>query len=343
MTTTNEVQTGIAPLPEGYATRPATQADVAAVVGLLNAGTQALVGRDEHSVNEWATEWQGSTFNLAENTRLVLAPNGEAAGYVGLGDHPPHTRPEQFGRTAPAHTGRGLGTHLAQWAEMRARACLRAAPPEAGVTLQAWAASLDRPTAALLADNGYTWQRSYLRMVIELDPAPEPPAWPEGTGVRTFVPGQDERATLKVMDAAFQDSHGYIQRPFEEHLVQWTERHQKNPEFDPSLWFLATAGDEVIGTAFTRLHTAEDPEAAWLFTLGVVRPWRKRGVAQALLRHAFGEMRRRGRRKVILGVDSDSPTNAVRLYERAGMHPDPTGQEDVWEKELRAASAEEQR
>jgi RimJ/RimL family protein N-acetyltransferase len=102
-----------APLPEGYTARPAALADVGAVVAMFNAGTQALLGRDEHSVNEWALEWQGSNYR-AENTRLVLAPNGEAAGYVGLWDRAPHTRPEQFGGVAPAHTGRGLGTHLAQ-------------------------------------------------------------------------------------------------------------------------------------------------------------------------------------------------------------------------------------
>ena len=326
-----------APLPDGYTARPMTLADAGAVVAMLNAGTQALLGRDEHSVNEWTLEWQASNFRLEENTRLALAPNGEVAGYVGLWDRSPHTRPEQYGQVGPAHTGRGLGTHLAQWAEMRARQFMLAAPPGADVALQAWVNSLDRPAAALLADNGYRRQRSYWRMVIELDTAaPAAAVWPEGISVRNFVPGQDERATLMAIDGAFQDSHGYIEQPFEEHLAGWTERHLKNPEFDPSLWFLATAGDEVIGTAFTRLHTPEDPEAAWLFTLGVTRPWRKRGVAQALLLHAFAEMRRRGRRKVTLGVDSDSPTNALRLYEKAGMHPDPTGTEEVWEKALSA-------
>jgi mycothiol synthase len=336
-----ELNATAAPLPEGYTARPATQADVAAVVAMLNAGTQALLGRDEHSVNEWAVEWRGLGNGLAENTRLVLAPNGETVGYMGLWDRAPHTRPEQFGGVAPAHTGRGLGTHLAQWAELRARQLMAAAAPSAGVTLQAWINGLDRPAAKLLADNGYAWQRSYIRMVIDLEAVPPAaPEWPEGIGVRNFVPGQDDRATLKAINGAFQDSRGYIERPFEEHLADWSARTLNNPEFDPSLWFLATAGEEVIGTVFTRLHTPEDPEAAWLFTLGVTRPWRKRGVAQALLLHAFGEMRRRGRRRVILGVDSGSPTNAVHLYEKAGMQRVPKGTEEVWEKELRAASRE---
>jgi mycothiol synthase len=54
--------------------------------------------------------------------------------------------------------------------------------------------------------------------------------------------------------------------------------------------------------------------------VGVRRAWRKRGLAQALLRQCFAEYQRRGYQRVELGVDSDSPTNAVALYERAGMH-----------------------
>jgi mycothiol synthase len=54
----------------------------------------------------------------------------------------------------------------------------------------------------------------------------------------------------------------------------------------------------------------------------VRRPWRGRGLGEALLRHSFVEFHRRGRRAVALGVDADSLTGATRLYERAGMHVD---------------------
>ena len=64
------------------------------------------------------------------------------------------------------------------------------------------------------------------------------------------------------------------------------------------------------------------------------RPWRKRGIGLALLRHSFNEFYRRGRRKVGLGVDAQSLTGALRLYEGAGMHIHQTF--DQYEKELRA-------
>ena len=67
-------------------------------------------------------------------------------------------------------------------------------------------------------------------------------------------------------------------------------------------------------------------------TLGVRRPWRKRGLGLALLRHSFNEFYRRGKRKVGLGVDAQNLTGALRLYENAGMHVDQTS--DLYEKEM---------
>lgn len=62
-------------------------------------------------------------------------------------------------------------------------------------------------------------------------------------------------------------------------------------------------------------------------------PWRRRGLGLALLRNAFRLFWDRGERRVGLGVDSDNPTGARRLYEHAGMHV--AWRADVYEKRLR--------
>jgi ribosomal protein S18 acetylase RimI-like enzyme len=67
----------------------------------------------------------------------------------------------------------------------------------------------------------------------------------------------------------------------------------------------------------------------------VLRPWRRRGLGLALLRHSFQEFFRRGRRKVGLGVDASSLTGATRLYEKAGMRSDEHHKSARFEKELR--------
>ncbi|HVM70013.1 MAG TPA: GNAT family N-acetyltransferase, partial [Gaiellaceae bacterium] len=53
--------------------------------------------------------------------------------------------------------------------------------------------------------------------------------------------------------------------------------------------------------------------------LGVRRPWRRRGLGEALLLHSFAAFRAAGYRRGTLGVDASSPTGATRLYERVGM------------------------
>ena len=324
-------------LPAGYCARPATLADVTEVVALMNLSTQALLGVDQNTVDEWATEWQAPGFQLPANTRVVLAPNGDLAGYVNLWDSTPHVQFEHLGRVHPNHTGRGLGSYLLAWVEHRAAEILLKAPPSARVTLVDWINSLDVETLRLLADQGYQHVRSNWRMVIDLNPHTPPalPIWPAGVGVRAFVPGQDDRATLGVIRAAFRDHWGHVERPFEENLQNWTHRWRHDPEFDPSLWFLAVAGDEVVGTALTRMSLPEAPDMGWVFSLGVLRPWRRRGIAGALLQHCFAQLWLRGRHRVALGVDAGSLTNALQLYEQAGMRPDPTQIYQIWEKELR--------
>jgi ribosomal protein S18 acetylase RimI-like enzyme len=91
------------------------------------------------------------------------------------------------------------------------------------------------------------------------------------------------------------------------------------PPFDPELWFLAMEGDEIAGFCLAKPADAGDEAVGSIPTLGVRRAWRGRGIGLALLRHAFTDLRRRGKRSAVLGVDADSPTGALRLYERAGM------------------------
>ena len=99
--------------------------------------------------------------------------------------------------------------------------------------------------------------------------------------------------------------------------------------FDPTLWLPAWTGDRLVGAS---LNMDEDGEA-WVQTLGVLREARGRGLGRALLLESFRMFHRRGRRHVLLGVDSENLTGATRLYENAGMSID--RQWDHWERELR--------
>ncbi len=322
-------------LPAGYTARPATLADADALAGLFNACSRALLGVDQHRADDWAREWQLPGADLATDTRVVMAPGGMLAAYNSVWATAPYWKLEHWGHVHPDHRGRGLGAWLMAWAEARMLAAVRLAAPEARVTALGWVNSLERSTHRLLRAWGHRVVRHNLRMVIDLEAPPPDPEWPAGVSVRTFVPGQDDRATLQTVHDCFRDSWGWVEMPFEEHLERWQQYRATDPDFDPSLWFLAMADGRIVGTALCQKATVEDPGLSWISTVGVLRPWRRHGVALALLQHSFAEIYRRGQRKAGLGVDADSLTGATRLYEKAGMRPDPQRQYQIWEKELR--------
>jgi mycothiol synthase len=323
-------------LPEGYHNRPARLADVAAVVEMFNACARDLVGVEKFWVEDQRSEWETPGFDLERDTRLVVAKDGQIVAYYEVWDpDEPHVNIHCWGRVHPEHTGRGIGTYLLDWAEGRAELSVSLAPAEARVVMIGLSLSAHQAARDLFVGAGFKLVRHSLRMVIELEGLPDDPEWPAGIQVRAMVVGQDERNLVQAVRDSFQDHYGYVEHPFEEEYQRWLHMIQTDPEFDPSLWFLAMDGECVAGMSLCRGSSRDDPEMGWVGTLGVVRPYRRRGLGLALLRHSFGEFYRRGLRRAGLGVDAQSLTGATRLYLRAGMQPDPARQYDLFEKELR--------
>jgi len=199
---------------------------------------------------------------------------------------------------------------LLDWGEERAR--------ELGagrtVRIHAGAVSDNELLANELRRRGYELVRHFFTMEIDLTDEPDDPAWPEGIAVRTYRPG-DERALYDADMEAFEDHWDFFTVPFED----WCEYFIESSEFDPELIYLAEDDGELAGFALCRGEVR--PNTGHVHVLGVRRPWRRQGLGAALLLHSFRELRRRGRGKADLGVDTENLTGAVRLYERVGMSP----------------------
>lgn len=323
-------------LPKGYQFRPATMDDLEASVRMFNACSRQLIGVDEYTVKEYAPEWQSPGFNLKTDTRLVLAPDGQVVGCYEVWDlDEPHVNVYCWGRVHPEHTGLGIGSYLLHWAEERARQAISNAPEDARVVLHGSARSINQAIDELFQQAGFKMIRYLWRMVIDLDGPPLTPAWPAGIKVRTLVVGRDERPVVHAVRDAFIDHWGFVEHPFENEFERWMHFMNNDEDFDPSLWFLAMDGEEIAGMSLCRSKITEDPDMGWVDTLGVRRPWRRRGLGLLLLHHTFDEFHRRGKPRVGLEVDAQSLTGATRLYKRAGMHSDPSHQYSLYEKELR--------
>lgn len=316
-------------LPAGFRIRRPTWDDLDAVTELLIVTDVALTGESDITVEDLRADWDRPSFDLANDAWLVVTAEDsgheQIAGYIELNNRAAYARLEGDGYVHPDFKGRGIGATLLRLSEAGARRRMAQTEPDLRVSLRSGIYSIDQAACRLHEQEGYQPVRYFWRMETTLQEAPPEPRWPEGICLRTFVPGQDDRATFDAVEESFQDHWGHVALEFE----TWQAERIQRSDFDPTLWFLALDGEEIAGINLCRYRQ----ETGWVNTLGVRRPWRHSGLGLALLLHSFGEFYRRGTRTIGLGVDAQNPTGATRLYERAGMH---VAQEFVlYEKELR--------
>jgi GNAT superfamily N-acetyltransferase len=299
-------------------------ADAPAVAALIAACQVADGDPAEMTTAELLNDWDGA--NLDDEALVVLAPNGQLAAYADLVNRR-YVRVSIYGYVHPAQTGRGLGAYLSAWGERWARAHLAQAPEGTRVVVEHYVRASNAAAGELLPGRGFAPVRTIYVMAITLAATPPAPEWPAGITARPFVPGTDERATFEAVEEAFADTWNRPPGVYERWL-EWTRLERQ----EPGLWLLARdkASGEIAGACLAK----RTGEAGWIGTVAVRRPWRRQGLALALLRQAFAALWQRGIREVSLSVDSESPTGAPRVYSRAGMHVSKSF--TLFQKELRA-------
>jgi mycothiol synthase len=320
-------------LDAGLIARPATIADLAAAVQFFNECDRRYPEAPPHTETDLRWLWTHPDFALSRDARLVHDGTGRIVCYQQVWAPAPGIEHRAWGRVHPAREGRGLGTAMLEWAERRAAARLAEAPDGTRVTMHAWCLGEQEPSRRLLRDRGFELTRHSLHLRIDLDERePRTSRWPEGLRLEAFDPHR-LRDLYDAWAEAFRDHWGVV--PLEPEVGLARFRHWiETAGHDPDLWFVVRAGDEIAGFCLCRDRSDEDPDMAWVDDLGVRRAWRGRGLATALLAHAFATARRRGRRRVGLGVDAESLTGALRLYEKVGMRT--YRRFESYDKELRA-------
>ncbi len=228
-----------------------------------------------------------------------------------------------FGWVQPDWRRRGLGRAMLRHAEVqvRARAAAEEAAGETRVAhLGSWSFDQATGAVALLESEGYRPVRWFLEMVRPLDEAIPDRGLPDGLELRP-VTDSAARAVLAADAEAFQDHWGAHETTEED-----VRRILGDPDNDLSLWIVAWAGDDVVGSVIGRIYPSDNAASgigkAWLDRVSVRRPWRRQGVASALIVAALRELRARGMELAALGVDSDNPTGALGVYERLGFRRD---------------------
>jgi GNAT superfamily N-acetyltransferase len=328
--TPSDLPSAVAP---GFIFRPGTADDAAAVHALLTDCQQAEFGQRSFLLEDVRRWWSSPGYELAKSTQLAFDEDGRLAGYASLFDlGPTPVDPFLYARVRPGLEGRGLGSAFLAWSETVAPRVFERLEPDVRVLLcVACAQHLDAPRR-LFADHGFEAVRHGWTMAIDLAAEPAPPSWPEGIRSVPYLERGDLREVAEATCEAFKDHWGNLGDLDDEALARWQHKIDAGLD-DPTLWTLALDGDEIAGVCFSSPRSEREAGRAYVETVAVRRPWRRRGIATALLQHAFGELWRRGHHAICLDVDSESLTGATRLYEKAGMHV--LWQVDSWEKELR--------
>ena len=230
---------------------------------------------------------------------------------------------ENFGFVHPAWRRRGIGGALHRHNEALLRETAAGHPGVEPKILSSESVDSDAGNTALLLGDGYAAVRWFYEMVVPmLEPIVAPPR-PDGLELRPVV-RDDYRRIWDAEAEAFRDHWGE---------VEWTEqdwrRFEADPDnADPFLWRVGWDGDEIAGVVTTTIPKEENErhgrQRVYVSGVSVRRPWRRRGLARALLASSLVGACEAGFTSASLGVDTDSPTGATNLYRSLGFEPEKT-------------------
>ncbi|HVS68660.1 MAG TPA: mycothiol synthase [Mycobacteriales bacterium] len=200
----------------------------------------------------------------------------------------------------------GDGGHLTELLQSVTRA--------AGRSLRIWTRGDKAPLNDLLPDLGFTATRTLLQMRCPLGASSiADPKWPDGVTVRTFHLDLDEDAWLAVNNAAFA---GHPEQ------ASWTLADLRAREdeawFDPAGFFLAVAGDKIVGFHWTKRHEKPGGDLGEVYVIGVDPSMQGKGLGEALLLRGLQHLRDCGLTTVLLYVEAEN-RGAIALYERHGF------------------------
>lgn len=313
-------------MQEQVAFRAATDEDADRLAAFLNTCTLTYQGVARSSPADAKALLYEHGTDPAADSRLALAGD-EIVGFARVweaGDE----EVRLYARTHPDATGKGIGSSLLTFCETRARELTPSGKRE--LTTTSWAA--DEQAPGLLTARSFAPLRYFLQMKVDADAIPPEGAWPDGIAVEPFSKGHVADDAL--YDAWRDSFAGHWGRVDQGAATFWEERRDAEREifpFDPSLWFVATRAGEVAGFSFCE----QNGEVGRVAELGVVPDLRGQGLGYALLTHSFHELRNRGATELVLDVDAENVTSALRLYRKAGMTPHPAF--TIWGKVIQRA------
>jgi mycothiol synthase len=295
-----------------FVSEPATTAHVSDLFGLVSAELTAAYGfcpssaEDVRSLLELPQGTRSAQLLVRDRDQgglvqwwSALQDTGSELFYAWVRTHP--RLPEPIGD----RLSRAAWTALFDWIRSES-------PADRPETLvRSGAPQGDQAAGRRLREAGFTYGRTYWGMTGSVTGAPIPPVADPAV---TIKKSRDAVTVHRILDEAFAGSWGYETLAFDDWLVV----EQSMAGYDPDLWVVAES-DGVAVAAMIMSRRVSVNGALYVQEVATAEPFRGRGIASALLRHAFRVAEAEGLVEVRLHVDSSNPHDAPALYQRAGF------------------------
>ncbi|HEY1011422.1 MAG TPA: GNAT family N-acetyltransferase [Herpetosiphonaceae bacterium] len=298
-----------APTLRDYAIRPMGEADLPAMVAMIQSSEQLEPTDDSITLDEMTT-WYHHPDNHTAYV-AAFAGDGALAGFASLRRRPDSGDGYGQLRVHPGHRRRGLGAALFAAVEELAR--------ERGLErFFFYANQLATGLHAFLEHRGFAPERYTWLMRLGETVAVPAPAIPAGCAIRTLDAGaEDDLALLTAMrNSSFSDHFKSAPRTIEQ--TRWLITQ---PWFSADGVFLLFCGDQPAGFCITEIDrdTAEHRgvPSGMIGVLGVLPAFRGRGYGRALLLAGIAYVRAR-MPLVELHVEGKN-ARALALYKDVGF------------------------
>lgn len=220
------------------------------------------------------------------------------------------------GFVLPESRGEGIGRAMLRLIEARARTIQAGREEEASAIASMDAPNHKKDFQSLLEAEGYEPVRFDFNMeTSDLDHIPDA-QMPEGLEIRPAQPEQYLKIIRASVDA-FRDEWGAVEMTDAD-----IERWLNHPSQQPALWVVAWEDDQVVGSILNYIdheyNERTGRKLGYTEYISVCRPWRRRGLARAMLARSMRVLKAQGMTQTALGVDTENLSGALRLYESMG-------------------------
>jgi len=240
-----------------------------------------------------------------------VLPRGEAGGQFMI---------QVEGSVLPARRGQGIGTLLVAAMVERAARMRAEIRPDLPARLTSVGLTSNLTQGNLLGSAGMRGERWTFVMRTSLDDLRATQQVPDGYGLRTYDESMSD-VLRQTHNRAFRDHPNFT--PWSE--ITWKRFVTDSRSFRPQLSFVLNldGSDEIVAylqtAEFDADHAATGRREASVGRIGTVQEHRGQGLATALLGYCLHAYRDAGYEEAALSVDSENPTGALGVYERAGF------------------------